>query len=371
MDTSQHPSGRPPWLRLAFPLLLLIGTAVLVTIHEPDTRTQWISCAAILIVSFVWCWVELLRWSKKRKAIVPLVLFFSCFFATHTEAAPAQLLSAPNRISDRVRETLPPILGDDSGLRLVGHIDRDGNIVDERGNQMYDDSGNKLIVMKNGGQSVIMAQTYGGTITRPNIGLCEAIAGMIIIGVGVYVGYKLYKCAKKALYPTNAPPTNGPPNDNDPSPPGQKSMRRLTLKANATLTTTTMAQFDTSSIEPMDCSDQGWTDWQGNPYVTYVTGTVTNYSTATSTNGFKSSTDLVNWKATYISFQTWTSENPPGFPTNSLTITYDESGVPFATNWCSVDYTGTNIVPIGYVSGVPIDAGVPKQFYWNNAPVSP
>jgi len=78
------------------------------------------------------------------------------------------------------------------------------------------------------------------------------VCGVVVIGVGAWITYSLYKCCQRI------PPPNPKPDDQQdpPAPPGAN----LTQAPSAPMPSVTMALADTSGVLYWDASAYGWSD---------------------------------------------------------------------------------------------------------------
>lgn len=243
----------------------------------------------------------------------------------------------------------------------------------------FDTSTNRISLIEVGLDPVAMEALRNGNWQTNEMGLCGAlILGGAAAASGGYAAYRLYKCAKRLLYPTNSPPTNPPPNQPT-NPPSSSSSSRanaygdaITAAGNtfgirlplmypegATFTLTNLEE----STAVADVSSAGWTDWQGNP-VTLEFSIVIWPTNRVSQAGFlyePSSTNLIDWVTESISITGWVSSassSCANCDTNVITVSYDQYGNPFYTNWYSLQRVTNSAVdfkslPLGFLPGIP------------------
>lgn len=185
---------------------------------------------------------------------------------------------------------------------------------------------------------------------QPKVILCWIIGGAVVIG-GSYAAYKIYKCAKRNLYPP-APPTNAPP---------PQAWPDQGLGAHT-------ASFDSWTNYPMvdleideSAAGSNWVDWQGYPIAYCFAGMITNLSMNGSNYCYQESVDLRSWIPMVLSITGWVSQ-VNGLDYNQISVTY-RNGQAFSTNWHHIDSTGTNAVLIGTVGrGFPVEKSGSRFF---------
>ncbi len=144
---------------------------------------------------------------------------------------------------------------------------------------------------------------------KPGVFL-EVCAGMIVIGIGAWVGYSIYKMCQKI------PPANPPP-DNENPPPAPNF-----AAASTNAPTPTMQLTDDSGVTYWDCSGLGWVDPMTGEPVTQLMAT--------------------RIQAT-ADFQTWTEEaSIRGYCSSSgITLIFSQGGTPVCTNYHWFNTTNT------------------------------
>ncbi|MBP6858670.1 MAG: hypothetical protein KBC33_02470 [Candidatus Pacebacteria bacterium] len=219
--------------------------------------------------------------------------------------------------------------------------------------------------------TIYVTTSDGNTHPVQNLSLCGAIIFVGILGTAVTIGgCKLVQCAKRKLYGTNAPSTNAPnlrmfnlvngsPATRQPLTGNSLGGFKLNLPEGFTPNITNM--FD-NDIDVADASELGWRDWQGNLIVRQFGITVwpTNVMVGNNPCKIQSSTNILDassWMTESFSVTGWVSAASAFAPyTNVLTVTFDQYGVAFATNWYSLQLTNNgdyNTVTLGSVSSVP------------------
>jgi hypothetical protein len=291
----------------------------------------WLLVLSATVCSLVYDFIELRRW--KKISVLVLSLLLASTFCSQSVAPIFPSVSIPHH--------------DDSVTTVtVGRIDKDGKLFNQDGTPVRDDNGNQLVVLnalsKTPGVGAIDAN---GNLTVPKFTLCEAIVGMIVIGVGTYIMYKVYVCAKKVSQMTNSPPTNDPYGINGDNSVVEKPVSKASPVQTQLTADSSQLTWDDSVVT------NGWVDWTGSVVVGVFEGAITN-SYLTNSDGsttlltWQSSSNLINWQKEYLYVNGWVSATPSS--TNITTIVYDALGNPFSTNWYR------NGEMDGQIVGVPI-----------------
>jgi hypothetical protein len=366
-----------PHLRLVAALTVFFGSVI--GIHFGSIySSSWlllITLSALCLVSFVACWLALYRCKKPKTTAAVVCLLTFAAFSSRAETTSFKLFNSGGT-EPAYKLNVEPL--DLEGYTILGTVQSDGTVQSADGKPVLDENGNLLIVVtdENGNQVVkAVDKDTGGTI-EPKVGLpCAIVVGGLVLAGGSYAAYKIYCWANRLLNPTNPPPTNPPPtNPPATNPPATNSPPKKVMTKAQTVTATSslvfIGELETNNLA-MDSSvsSKGWTDWQGNPICYYLEGTATGSTTATATNRFQTSTNLINWETEAYSFVAWVSAGPSRYGTsNTITILYDKTGCPVSTNWTTIA-DGTNVVFLGStVTTVPVRSGVPALFY-RTAPV--
>jgi hypothetical protein len=166
--------------------------------------------------------------------------------------------------------------------------------------------------------------------------MMELCAGLLVIGIGVYVGYSIYKMCKKL----NDPPKAKPDDQKDPPPPPQNQGQFTAPGTNAV--TATMQLDDSSGVLYWDCTTNNWTDPVSGAPVTTIMKTQ-----------LQSTAD----------FQSWTEEVAIlGYCSSSgITLVMSRGGLPVCTNYLAGG--ATNVVQLD-----PAGMIAPHKFYRLSAP---
>lgn len=138
------------------------------------------------------------------------------------------------------------------------------------------------------------------------------VCGAIVLGVGAWITYSLYKCCQKI-----PPPGHIPDDEAQPDPPPQQQGQGGKLIANPAVT---MQLTDASGVLYWDCTTNGWTDpVSGGPVTTIM---------------------KTRLQST-VDFNTWTDELALlGYCSdNGTLIVYSRGGVPVLTNYLTMGAT--------------------------------
>lgn len=152
------------------------------------------------------------------------------------------------------------------------------------------------------------------------------VCGCVVLGVGLYVAWKLVQLCKKLDDPHKDPQPGPPPGTNGPAPQVTK------IRAFATQTAVSVA------VGCLDDSGAAYSDISTNNYCDPVTGAaVTTYLEAR----LLTSADTVTWKEVYT-INGWASST-------GTQLLFSSNGVPVYTNYLWLN--ATNFVPLPIANG--------------------
>lgn len=180
--------------------------------------------------------------------------------------------------------------------------------------------------------ALIPAGTSKAQVKQPKL-VAEVCVAVVVIGVGVYVVYKINKLCKEKL----GPPPDGGSTNNPVPPPPQPPPKKSNIISSYSSTFSDAPQVEMpEDINEWDISTNGYIDPDGYPYTVLISF------------GLESSTNILNWQ-NEGSVTGWMSQNW------IVTIAYSNS-VPLNTNWTQFSVGCTNSVTL------PI-AAAPTKFF--------
>lgn len=138
------------------------------------------------------------------------------------------------------------------------------------------------------------------------------VCGVIVIGVGAWIGYSIYKMCQKI------PPANPPPDQQQQDPPPQNQGQFTAPSTNAP--GPTMQLTDASGVIYWDASAFGWQDPVSGAPITQIMST-----------RLQSTADFHTW-AEELSLLGYCSDS-------GMTVIYSRNGAPICTNYLSAGTT--------------------------------